>query len=106
LAVGLLTLCLVGLNQHATGWLTWLDGVGALFGFAIAAGALSAFGAGGSIALAIGLGVLWLVGLAQQRESWLVWWTFAFACAYLVLAIAAGTSRRGPIVTRTHPRPV
>jgi hypothetical protein len=111
LAVGLVILWLVGLSQHATAWLTWLNGLGALVGFAIAAGAVPRLergvGSGGSIALAIGLGVLWIIGLAEHRETWLVWWTFAFACAYFLLGIGSGasTTRRPIVTTTTHPRP-
>jgi len=110
LAVGLIILWLVGLSQHATPWLTWLDGLGALFGFAIAGGAAVVMarhvGSAASIVLGIGLGVLWIIGLAEHREGWLVWWTFAFACAYLVLGIADALAPRAhePMVTtRTAP---
>jgi hypothetical protein len=105
LALGLVILWLVGLSQHATAWLSWLDGVGALFGFAIAAVVVSAMErgvrSGATIGLGIGLGILWIIGLAQHRETWLVWWTFAFACAYFLLGLGSGvaTSRR-PIGTQ------
>ncbi len=96
LAIGLVIVWIVGLNQHATGWLTWLDGLGALVGFAIAAGAGPAvgraYGAGGPIALAVGLGILWIIGLATHAEAWLTWWTFVFACAFLLLGIAGGAA--------------
>jgi hypothetical protein len=109
LAIGLVILWLVGLSQHATAWLTWLDVVGALFGFAIAAGAgpqvARGFAGGAPIALAIGLGVLWIIGLATHAEAWLTWWTFAFACAFLLLGIGGSFTRR-PVLRTTEPRPV
>ena len=105
LSVGLVILWIVGLGQHATGWLTWLDGLGALFGFAIAAGVAPgitrAAASGSPIALAVGLGVLWIIGLATHAEAWLSWWTFAFAVAFLLVGIGAGAQGRAP----TAPRP-
>ena len=37
LGAGLIALWLVGLGNHATAWLTWLDGVAALCAFGLAA---------------------------------------------------------------------
>jgi len=103
MGIGLVILWIVGLGQHATPWLTWLDGLGALFAFALAGGlaatASAALGGGGIFALAIGLGVLWIIGLSTHAVGWLTWWTFAFACGFLLLGIV--TSVRGPITTRT-----
>jgi hypothetical protein len=108
LAVGLVLLWLVGLNQHATAWLTWLDGLAALCAFGLAIGAgpavTRAIGAGGPIALGIGIGILWIIGLAMHTEPWLTWWTFAFACAFVVLGVAGGMNRRE--LTPTRPRTV
>ena len=98
LAIGLVILWIVGLGEHATAWLTWLDGLGAQFGFALAGGIVpglsNAAAAAGPIALAIGLGILWIIGLATHTEAWLTWWTFAFAVAYLIVGIGAGMARR------------
>jgi hypothetical protein len=96
LAVGLVILWLVGLNRHATPWLTWLDVVAALCAFAIAAGiAGRTRGAdvGAPVVLAIGLFVLWIIGLSTHASMWLVWWTFAFACAFLFVGVGAGAQR-------------
>ncbi len=109
LAIGLVILWIVGIGQHATAWLTWLDGLGALFGFAIAAGVAPgvtrAAAAGGPVALAIGLFILWIIGLATHAEVWLTWWTFAFAVAFLIVGVAGGTMRR-PVGQVTRPRTV
>jgi hypothetical protein len=102
LAVGLGIVWLVGVNYHATSWLTWLDGLGALCGFAIAAGAGATVWAG-AVALSIGLFILWIIGLATHAQGWSTWWTLVFACAFLLVGMA-GFARREP--TRTTPRPV
>jgi hypothetical protein len=109
LAIGLVILWIVGLSAHATAWLTWLDGLGALFGFALAAGIVpgvsAAAAASGPIALAIGLGILWIIGLVMHAEMWLTWWTFAFAIAFLLVGIGAGMQER-PRVDVRRPRTV
>ncbi len=109
LGVGLAILWLVGLNYHATSWLTWLDGVAALVAFGIGASLserMSAGVLGGTpIALSIGLFILWIIGLVMNAETWLVWWTFVFACAFLLVGLGAAlpssTTRR-----TTSARPV
>ena len=114
LAIGLFVLWIVALGQHATPWLTWLDLLAALFGFAIVVGAGAvtglAFGIGAPMALAIGLFVLWIIALATHADSWLSWWTFGFACAFFFAAIVGGAahdhdrvSTRG---TTSHPHPI
>jgi len=108
LAASLLILWVVALNNHATAWLTWLDGLGALAGFMIAAGPGVGPGRGISpgalVALAIGLGVLSTIGLARHAEVWLTSLTLMLACAFLLVGIADRVSGQG--VTRTPPRPV
>jgi hypothetical protein len=107
LAAGLGALWIIGLGHHATGWLTWLDGLAALGGFAIVLGvsdlATGAIKAGGPIALGMALGVFWIIGLATGSTTWLIWSTFAFACAYILVGIGAAYSRRE--AGRTTPRP-
>lgn len=104
LGAGLVILWAVGLGNHATAWLTWLDGLGALVAFGIAAAVVPttrvAANASPPIVLAIGLFVLWIIALAVHAEAWLAWWTFAFACAFLLVGIIAGFERREPTITR------
>jgi hypothetical protein len=104
LGVGLIILWIVGLAQHATPWLTWLDVVGALFSLAIAAGAgpavERAFRAGAPIALGVGLAILWIIALATHATAWLSWWTFGFACAFIILGIVGGVV--GERMARPH----
>ncbi len=105
LGIGLIILWITGLSQHATAWLTWLDGIAGLCAFGIAgvirpgvAGSLAA----SPIALSVGLFVLWIIALAIGASGWLSWWTFVFACAFLLLGIAGGASLRRPMTTTPH----
>src|SRR5262249_8869446 len=92
-AIGLVILWIVGLTYHATAWLTWLDLVGAIFGFIIAAGvgaAAARSATAGPIALGVGLGVLWLIAVAAGAIPWLTWGAFAFACAFFLVGVLGG----------------
>src|SRR5262245_24316318 len=97
LGIGLIVLWLVGVNNQATLWLTWLDGIAALWAFTLGASivpgrsGLSAT-AGAPLALSLGLYVLWGIGLLTRAEPWLAWWTFVFACAFLALGIFGTTN--------------
>src|SRR5689334_12071035 len=92
LGIGLLILWLVGLQTG--GWLTWLIFVAGclsiIAGFALPAEGPRSARLSVPLALAIGLYVLWIIGLAVGKAAWKDWWTFAFACAYLLLAVAEG----------------
>lgn len=94
LGIGLIILWIAGLSAHSALWLTWLDGIAGLvailLGVAVV-GSVARAGVGGWGLLALGLFVLWIIGLAAHAPLWLAWWTFAFACAFVVLA-AASTS--------------
>jgi hypothetical protein len=95
LGLGLAALWVAGLNSPiAPRWFTWFDGLAAAGAFIVAAMMQSydtrAKRVGGPITLAIGLLVLWIIGLATGAVGWMSWWTFAFACGFLTLAVAAG----------------
>ena len=98
LGIGLIVLWIVGLSAGATLWLSWLDGIAGLVAILLGITAVSAAraGAAGWGLMALGLFVLWIIGLAAHGPLWLAWWTFAFACAFVVLAAAAssGMERR------------
>ena len=99
LGLGLVLLWLAGLSSHASAWLTWLDGLAALIAIAGAA-ALVEFHRGGTAGtglLALGLFILWIIGLATGATLWLSWWTFAFACAFVVVT---GASMSGTVHLR------
>lgn len=76
-------------------WLTWLQLVGALLAFGIAASPVRRGGAlthgGAPLIISLGLFAMWIVGLALHNAAWLVWCTFAGACAFLVVAIIGGS---------------
>jgi peptidoglycan/LPS O-acetylase OafA/YrhL len=98
LGIGLIILWIAGLGSpNTTPWVTWLDGIGGIWAFLIAAGVSDRSGrgarSGNPIALAIGLFVLWIVALASHVVPWQSWWTFAFACAFLIVGIAGGAAR-------------
>src|SRR5579885_1766130 len=103
--IGLGILWLAGLGApSATPWMTWLDAVGALCAFLIAAGVSDGSARGrrvsSTLLLSIGLYVLWIAGLSSGVVAWQNWWTFAFACGFLILAIGSGAMRR---VSATRP---
>lgn len=93
LGIGLAILWFAGLNTlNAMPWVTWLDGLGALCAWGIAASMNDSSPAGirasSTGVLAVGLLALWVVTLFTPVASWQVWWNFGFACAFGLLAIA------------------
>jgi hypothetical protein len=100
--IGLIILWIAGLSSpNSSTWLTWLDGIMGLFAFSIAGG-LSQYNtrmntrgarAGGPFMLSLGLFVLWIIAVASGVIAWQTWWTFAFACAELVVAFIGGAQR-------------
>ncbi len=109
LGIGLLILWIVGLQAGSAGWLLWLDFVGgvlSIIGGAALTDAVARYGRlGEPLFLSVGLFVLWIIALAVGMAAWKTWWTFAFACAYLLVALAAGTERAPMTRTTTSPRP-
>lgn len=107
LAAGLVILWAAGLDNHATVWLTWLAGFGALAGFMIAAGPGVGPGhavkPGGLVALALGLAALATIGFARHAELWLSASVLFFGCGFLVVGAAGSFS--GKELTRTRMRP-
>jgi hypothetical protein len=94
LGVGLICLWLMGLAHHATSWLTWLVGAGALGAFSAAASlrpertSLTAL-VGSPMAVGLGLVVIAIIGLSVAATVWVAWWAFAFGCAFLLLGLVA-----------------
>ncbi|MGZ3697713.1 MAG: hypothetical protein ACXWP5_06325, partial [Bdellovibrionota bacterium] len=110
LGIGLAVLWAVGLGSpDATGWLTWMDGVGAVCAFIVASGGRTygrAQTATGFFGMAVGLFALWIIGLATGATPWLSWWTFGFACAFTGTAIAASRTPEGAATPRMEANPV
>lgn len=98
LGIGLIILWIAALSAHAVPWLTWLDGVAGLVAIGLGltfAAQVGRSGMAGWGLLALSLFALWIIALAAGTTLWLAWWTFAFACAFLILAASAtaGPSR-------------
>jgi hypothetical protein len=96
--MGLLVLWLAGIRMHSVGWQMWL---------VFAGGCLSLLGALYTpadasrgrlrivpLAISIGLYALWFIGRKVGNASWKNWWIFAFACAYLLVALAEASIRQ------------
>ncbi len=101
LALGLVVLWIAGLGSPtSTSWLTWLDGLAALAAFGIAAltptYARRSARMGEPVALSVGLFALFVIGLATGATLWQAWWTFAFACAFLILGFSARERKQIP----------
>jgi hypothetical protein len=89
LGAGLVVLWIVGLNQGATMWLTWLLGLAGLASIVVAAMLPAQHGREGAkppALLGFALFGIWIVAIASRATPWLVWWTFALGFAHLVLA--------------------
>ncbi len=100
LGVAMTIVWLLGMNQHATGWLTWLDGAAALGAFAVAGAVRADSGvtlSRGAVVLSTGLFAIWAAGLMRHTEGWLTWWTFAFGVGFLLVGALASTEKQPPI---------
>lgn len=99
LAAGLAILWFVGLTHHAAAWVTWLNGLGAIAGFLIAAG--PGVGPGqpvhpsGLVALGVGLGILSTIAFLRHAPLWLASCTVGFAFAFLLIGVAGEVSAHG-----------
>jgi hypothetical protein len=97
LGVGLVVLWIMGLNQGATQWLTWMVGLSGLVSFVIAALVPAGQGEPSSVSPAVvGLALvgLWLFGLGLRATPWLSWLAFVFGCAYLAVGTLAASRTR------------
>lgn len=103
LGAGLVVLWIVGLNQGATMWLTWLLGIAGLTSIVVAAMLPAHHGREGAkspAALGFVLFAFWILGIATHATSWLTWWTFALGLGYL--GIAAVEARQDGHELRRH----
>jgi hypothetical protein len=89
LGAGLVVLWIVGLNQGATMWLTWLLGLAGLTSIVLASMLPAEHGREGAKPPALAgfvLFAVWILAVASRATAWLTWWTFALGVAHLVIA--------------------
>jgi hypothetical protein len=95
--LALLLLWLVGLVDHATWWMAWLDGITALAAIGLAALVTKDSGpittAIGPALLGTALLALFIVGIATRSSAWIVWFNLAYAVGLLSFAALAFTAR-------------
>ncbi len=103
LAIALGILWIAGLSAGASGWLVWLDFVGALWalGAGIAPDRRGTLSNGSAFAIGVGLLVLWIIGLGVHATIWMAWWTFAFGVAFII-AGAVGARSTSAIGRPSH----
>jgi hypothetical protein len=102
LGLGLAILWIFGVTSRGeAGWLSWLQLVAGIYSLLVAASVddLSPrrTRVSNTLSISIGLSVLWILALVSPVLRWQAWWTFAFACAYLVLAIVTGARGEPPV---------
>jgi hypothetical protein len=120
LGVGLVVLGIAELNTPSSSWIGWLDIVGGILSFGVAATVSGvapvstaldvrprSTNAGSLLFICAGLFVMWIVGLVSGNvTTGMAWWNFAFACAYGLLAISSyggrGMMRKVPTADLEH----
>ncbi len=104
--VGLVALWIAGLVNNVPQWYAWLDMIGAVFAFAIAAGTPSKLrvrrvrGGGACVGLAVGLFAIWLLALRDGAPAWIAWGNFTLACAFLLTGIGSLATPDEDILSR------
>lgn len=99
LGIGLLCLWGVGLGDFSVnGWITWMDGLAAVFAFTIAI-LTPAFPSRrekmqGPLEISFGLFCLWGIGLLLGSAPWVSWWNLGFAMAFLLVGLAGSSKRK------------
>ena len=90
LGIAMFLLWLVGLVDHATDWVVWVDGIAALLTLGLVAAThdrLGPIGASlGPNLIGLGLVAVFVVGLVTDASAWIVWFTLAFGTGYLLFA--------------------
>ncbi|HEX3905874.1 MAG TPA: hypothetical protein VH853_23840 [Polyangia bacterium] len=83
----------IGLSENQGATALWFDAVAAVLAFGTAAllaeperNPSRAFG---PALIGLGLAIVWVVGLSTGQPVWASWMNFAFAVAFLGLAVAA-----------------
>jgi hypothetical protein len=98
--MGLIVLWIVGLSTpviRSAAWMVWMIGVAGLVAFVLSGTSQLVESrerrAAGPLAVSLELFALWILGMSLGVAMWLDWWTFAFACAFLVLGFLAAAYR-------------
>jgi hypothetical protein len=107
LGLSLALLWIVGVIDHSTIWLTWVDGIFALLSIGLALllsdASTPVASSAGLGAMGLGLLTLFIVGLATSASAWLVWFTLAFAAGYLLFsALVLLFAALGPSLDDLH----
>jgi hypothetical protein len=83
----------IGLSENQGATLLWFDAVAAVAAFGTAAllsdPERSPSRAFGPALLGLGLAIVWVVGMATGQPGWATWLNFAFAVAFLGVAISS-----------------
>jgi hypothetical protein len=88
----------IGLSENQTATALWFDAIAAVMAFGTAAllseperNPSRAFG---PALIGIGLAIVWIVSMASGQPVWASWLNFAFAVAFLGVAVLAVTQRQ------------
>lgn len=88
LGVSMLLIWMVGIVNHSTDWMTWLDGIAGVLTLWLVPVTRPRLGPAavsiGPNLIGLGLLAMFIVGIATGASSWLTWFTFAAACSYLM----------------------
>ncbi len=83
----------IGLSENQGATLLWFDAVAAVAAFGTAAllsdPERTPSRAFGPALLGLGLSIVWAVGMATGQPGWATWLNFAFAVAFLGVAISS-----------------
>ena len=94
----------IGLSENQAATVLWFDAVAAVIAFGTAALVSepehNPARLGGPVILGLGLAVVWIVGMSSHQPAWANWLNFAFAVAFLAVAVAAALQPRMVHVTR------
>jgi hypothetical protein len=88
----------IGLSENPSATVLWFDAVAAVLAFGTAAlvsePERNPSRLAGPVILGLGLAILWIVGMSTGQPAWANWLNFAFAVAFLGVAVAAALQPR------------
>ena len=96
----------IGLSENAGATVLWFDAVAAVLAFGTAAlvsePERNPSRLAGPVILGLGLAILWIVGMSTGQPGWANWLNFAFAVAFLTVAVVAALQPRMVHVTHSQ----